>query len=71
MGRFADLTGKKFGRLCVVGLAERDKHNRIRWICKCDCGNRIIVSSSHLNSGHTQSCGCLQRERTSEVCKRT
>ena len=70
MGRFADLTGKKFGRLCVVGLAERDKHNRIRWICKCDCGNRIIVSSSHLNSGHTQSCGCLQRERTSEVCKK-
>ena len=70
MGRFADLTGKKFGRLCVVGLAERDKHNRIRWICKCDCGNRIIVSSSHLNSGHTQSGGCLQRERTSEVCKK-
>lgn len=27
-------------------------------MCQCSCGNTIEVSYSHLNSGHTCSCGC-------------
>lgn len=29
------------------------------WVCRCDCGNEIIVSSSSLVSGNTKSCGCV------------
>lgn len=30
------------------------------------CGNKVFVSSHGLTSGKTQSCGCYQRQRTSE-----
>ena len=29
------------------------------WECICDCGNRSVVSTNQLTSGHTKSCGCL------------
>lgn len=59
--KFKDITGQKFGRLTV--LAPRRKI-KIRWYCQCDCGKKSLVSQDHLASGHTQSCGCLNREGT-------
>lgn len=65
MSKFIDLTNQKFGRLTVL---ERDySKKRTSWICKCDCGNIKTVSSSNLKQGHTQSCGCLQKERVSNA----
>ena len=60
-----DLTGKKFSRLLVlknVPPPETVKHKCSYWLCQCDCGNQIIVSSHSLTSGNTQSCGCLAFE---------
>lgn len=58
-----DLTNQRFGRL--VAMYEGPKHNnRTTWHCKCDCGNEKNILTSQLTSGRTQSCGCLQRERT-------
>lgn len=37
------------------------------WLCVCDCGNKTRVSTGDLNKGNSTSCGCLRRERTSEV----
>lgn len=37
------------------------------WICRCDCGNIKSILGQHLKSKHTQSCGCLQKERTFEA----
>lgn len=65
MGKRYDLTGQKFGRLTVLYENGR-KHAEIVWHCKCDCGNECDVLSSNLRNGKTQSCGCLQKERTSE-----
>lgn len=62
--KFVDLTGKRFGRLTVI-CREESKNNRTMWICKCDCGNEIIAESYNIKTGHTVSCGCFQRERTS------
>ena len=31
------------------------------WKCQCDCGNSKIVSTSHLKTNHTISCGCLKK----------
>ena len=53
-----DLTGQTFGELSVVCRAKNmGKHSA--WKCKCSCGNIVRISSSHLLSGHTRSCGHL------------
>lgn len=69
MGRFIDVQGQKFGRLTAIEpVRERDKNGRITvmWVCKCDCGNIVKTSANKLRTGHTRSCGCLQKQRVSE-----
>lgn len=71
-GRFIDLTGKKFGRLTVLSRNLYVKSKRVHWNCRCDCGNTCVVDANALRSGNTQSCGCLQKERTAiAAAKRT
>ena len=58
--KIKDLTGRRFGKLTVVGLSdERTKRGQAKWIAKCDCGNTVIVNSWDLLGGRTRSCGCL------------
>jgi hypothetical protein len=64
-----DLTGKKFGQLTVVERAE-SKNSQVKWRCKCDCGNEIIVIGSNLSSEHTKSCGCYTKKLISESSKK-
>lgn len=56
-----DLTGQRFGKLTVVGVAQEHPYNTREkvWECRCDCGNSVLVRGYSLRSGHTQSCGCL------------
>lgn len=65
-----DLTGQRFGKLTVIRFLGRNlRNNKPMWECKCDCGNTTIVSGYALcnkNNG-TKSCGCLNRERSTEV----
>ena len=65
MPPFVDITGERFGRL--VAISPVREGGRVKWLCKCDCGGETITTSSKLRAGHTKSCGCLQRERTSLV----
>ena len=51
-----DLIGKKFGKLTVVEYAGNNKFK-----CACDCGGTCEVNTFSLKSGHTRSCGCLER----------
>ena len=69
MGRTNDLTNQTFGRLTVVRRHQGTKSKPGKWECKCVCGNTTFVTSYKLTSGHTKSCGCLHRERTSETHK--
>jgi hypothetical protein len=55
-------TGTRFGRLVVVGPRAPNRHRTRQYRCLCDCGAEAVVPSSHLLSGNTASCGCLQRE---------
>lgn len=55
-----DLTGMKFNKLTVLELHSVDNKYRVRWVCKCDCGNIAIVTTQGLKSGHTKSCGCIK-----------
>lgn len=63
MGKFIDLTGKKFGRLTVIKRTSDNKRGKAQWICKCDCGKTTHpILGTSLTRGHTQSCGCLRTE---------
>ena len=82
MGQFIDMTGwimKEHGvpdsRLTVIRKVE-DKITKsgthlIQWLCKCDCDDNkfIKVTTSHLKSGHTLSCGCLKKESLDKLNK--
>lgn len=67
-GRAIDLTGRRFGRLVVLGVdPDRRGCGPYRWWCRCDCGQPASVDGAKLRSGHTSSCGCLHRERTGDT----
>lgn len=57
-----DLTGKRFGRLEVIGRTEAARGEKPKWHCRCDCGATCIVLGSGLKKG-TSSCGCLHAAR--------
>ena len=57
-----DITGQTFGRLTVIESTPGGKQR-----CLCSCGNIIEVLTYNLKNGNTQSCGCLQKEKTSEA----
>lgn len=70
MSKMIDLTNQRFGKLVAIKPQPKDKaikDRSVKWLCKCDCGNFVIVSGSNLRSGHTQSCGCLQKEKASQT----
>lgn len=67
MPSFIDRKGSRYGRLTVLCEAIRTTPGRVRWLCRCDCGNEIGVNGSDFAEGRTQSCGCLQKERTAEA----
>ena len=67
MYKHNDLTGMKVFNLTVMRQDGRTKDRHIKWLCRCDCGNEVSVSSKDLISGHTKSCGCFQKEAVSKA----
>ena len=66
--RHIDLSGRKFARITVLELAYTDKRRRTTyWKCKCACGSVFLTRVDSLRSGHSKSCGCLQRESAREL----
>ena len=57
-----DLTGRRFGRLTVLGYAGK-RGGVIVWSCRCDCGRTGVYAGGSLVRGATRSCGCLRRRK--------
>lgn len=58
-----DLTGQRFGRLVVLGLADvPDRKGFIFWRVRCDCGTEKVIMQNNFIYGQTRSCGCLSNE---------
>ena len=74
MSSIKDRTGEKIGRLTIIcrdkDFIGKNGAKRKMWKCKCDCGNVVSVRDDSLNGKHTLSCGCLHKERASEVGKK-
>lgn len=63
----------KFGYLTVVKRVEDyilpKGRKCVRWLCKCDCGNDVIVFANNIGKT-TWSCGCFAKENMSRVKKK-
>jgi len=53
---------EKFGSLEFVAEAGVNKHGKVLWKLKCDCGNDTVAVASSVRTGHTKSCGCGKRQ---------
>ena len=74
MPNFIDITGQRFGRLIALKQAGLSKSRSVLWLCRCDCGVTVIVSSGNLRGGNSRSCGCRKGgviHRHSRVGSRT
>lgn len=60
--KFTDISGQKFGRLVALYPTTPTKNGNMKWLCRCECGNEIIVDNQSLKKGATKSCGCLAKE---------
>lgn len=60
-----DLAGQKFNMLTVLEFYDV-QNGMSRWLCKCDCGNEVVVYGRHLKSGNTISCGCYYKKHNHE-----
>ena len=41
-------------------------YNRSYYLCKCTCGNEKIIRGKDLKYNKIKSCGCLNKEKTTE-----
>lgn len=57
-----DLTGMVFNHLTALEPAGKKGTSNL-WKCSCVCGNITLVTVAHLMSAHTQSCGCIRKEK--------
>lgn len=58
-----DLVGQQFARLTVLSRAG-SQNKKTTWLCRCVCGNEVVVKSDNLKTGNTKSCGCQKRDST-------
>lgn len=60
-----DCVGKIYGKL-LVSKEYSKIGNKIKYLCKCDCGNECVVSCTNIVRGITNSCGCLLTKKQSD-----
>ena len=63
MGEYKDLTGLSFGSLTVLEKTAERQYRYNVWLCRCECGREVTVSTKNLTSGRTYHCGCRAGER--------
>jgi hypothetical protein len=66
MSKTRDLTGEISGRLKAISFAGRDAHGNALWLCRCECGEEVIVKGYNLVANASKSCGCLRKEKIRE-----
>lgn len=70
--KFNDLTGQIFNKLTVIKRVDNIIYDKpcVAYLCKCNCGKEKIIAAKSLKSGLTTSCGCVQKEITSNHFKK-
>ena len=64
--KLIDLIGQQFGKLTVIERTQSKKYpgggGAVAYLCVCECGNKKEILAGNLRSGHTTSCGCVQKQ---------
>ena len=63
MSKHLDLTAQVFGRLTLVEFLPGSRSSPGKWRCRCECGKEVVVRAADILKGHTQSCGCYNKQR--------
>lgn len=58
------IIGNRFGRL--VALERVNDTGVSEYLCKCDCGGKVVADVSQLSRGKIMSCGCLRKETSTQ-----
>lgn len=67
-----EYAGKRYGRLTVIDVW-RDGNtadSTTYFLCKCDCGTEKNIVANGIKTGTTLSCGCYNRDMSSERYKK-
>ena len=63
-----DVTGDVYGMLTVIKQVVKPSYRVGKrgswWLCRCECGNEVVVKANHLKTGNTKSCGCIINSKT-------
>lgn len=65
-----DLVGVKFWRLTILSFSHYGNRNRKYVNVICDCGVKKKVCLNQMKFGGIKSCGCLQKEKASEILRK-
>lgn len=71
MVQYKNEVGNRYGKLEVLyKSSERTPSTGcIKWVCRCDCGNVVIVDGHNLRSGRSRSCGCSNHRHFKNLFK--
>lgn len=47
----------KYGALTALRHAGRSKRGTVLWLCRCDCGENVVVDGNFLRNGTRTTCG--------------
>ena len=61
ISNFIDMVNQKVGKWTVLYRVNNDRCGKVRWHCRCECGNEADITGASLRSGITFSCGCSHR----------
>ena len=67
LGTRMNLVGDTYGLLEVKEYIGTDPQCIAHYICKCECGQYLIIPHNHLRSGHTSSCGCEMKRINAQM----
>lgn len=67
LGKATDLSKNKYGALQPIYRVKNNGKNTA-WLCKCDCGNYVVVDAGSLTAHRQKSCGCnyIKEKRADE-----
>jgi hypothetical protein len=54
-----DISGRRYSSLYVLEY----NGSGSEWLCRCDCGDSVVVRSEDLESGLINNCGCQWQDK--------
>ncbi|MBR6849359.1 MAG: hypothetical protein IKM88_03890, partial [Lachnospiraceae bacterium] len=67
-----DITNKKFGKLTALYPTKDRSGSNVKWMCRCDCGNMVLISTGYFKNGRDtsrMSCGCSMSHGEAKITK--